>query len=270
MGIDPGTMALIGTGMNIPGFLNSAGVGAQKSQYDNVTMVNINDPNMTTDGGTYSRMTAADKKAWVTQDQWAMMEEQKKQQATYDTEKGKLDKTLTDIGALDISGELENYEKELFSSFMETASPEVRQWAFERGVAGGTPDQDMMSKTIAAGTKQASEGKYALQNQFNTQKENAKTSAMNAFSTKTALPVNLLEMATKGILSGNGMTQGANAGADWASALKSLGSDLSTYSIYDRLYNQQKGKKDELNVKVNTETPSPTLDFPEDRGYTEG
>ena len=243
---DPLTLASLG--------LSAIGTGkslfpGNTQAYDSIVMVNVNDPNVTTDGGTYSRMSPAEKKAWMTQDQYAMKQEQQQQQAVYDTEKGKLDKTLGDIGALDISGELENYEKDLFNSFMETASPAVRQWAFERGVAGGTPDADLMAKTIAKGTEQASLGKYQVQNQMNTQKENAKTSAMNAFNTKTALPTNLIEMATKGLMTGNGMTTGGTAGADWGNILKGLSTDLSTYSMYDTLFNKNKSSgKDELSL----------------------
>jgi len=243
---DPLTLASLGLSAISTG--QSLFPGNTKA-YDSVVMVNVNDPNTTTDGGTYSRMTAAEKKAWVTQETWDVMQQEKAQKSQLDTELNKIDST-------NIDEELNNYEKDLFKSFMDTASPEVRQWAYERGVAGGTPDQDMMAKTIAEGTKQASLGKFAVQNQFETQKANAKNTAISKYN------------STKGGTTLTSPTTTNTPTADWANVLKGLSTDLTNYGIYDNLFkNNKTSGKDELSFdKLDLKDPLANFNIELGRG----
>lgn len=162
------------------------------------------------------------------------MEEYEKQkiEAKEAKAKGELDTTLNKLDTIDVSGDLAQYEKDLMSSFMETISPEVRQWAFERGVAGGTPDQDLMAKSAAAAAKNAALGKYNLQNQFFQQKESLKTDALNRYKTGLDVPTNLYQLALNSF---NQNKSGAKNEYDWSSLFKGLGKNVTELDKWNQM-----------------------------------
>ncbi len=157
-------------------------------------------------------------------------------------EKSALDTSLNKLDTLDVSADLAQYEKDLMSSFMESLSPEVRQWAYERGVAGGTPDQDMMAKAAATAAKNAALGKYNLQNQFFQQKEQLKADAINRYNTGIKAPMDLYTLALNNFNANKPATKDEY---NWGDLFKGLSSDVNELNKWDQMKELFNPKKKE-------------------------